>query len=162
MAASRRFIVRQGSGATTVEVLPDGRVRVGDPGEIFEVAPSSPGHYLVTGGARTWRVAAAGPPEARWVGVEGVSACVEVQSEGQPRASRTRAVQGGPVAPMPATVITIEVAVGQRVRPGDVLLTLEAMKMELPVRAPREGVVSAIRCGPGELVQPGFALVEIT
>jgi biotin carboxyl carrier protein len=38
---------------------------------------------------------------------------------------------------------------------------LEAMKMELPVRAPRAGRISAIRCKPGELVQPGIALVEL-
>ena len=62
---------------------------------------------------------------------------------------------------MPGTVIDIEVGLGQHVRAGDVLLTLEAMKMELPIRAPRDGVVSAIRCVPGELVQPGPPLVEL-
>jgi biotin carboxyl carrier protein len=35
------------------------------------------------------------------------------------------------------------------------------MKMELPVRAPRDGIVSAIHCREGELVQPGVTLVEI-
>ena len=69
--------------------------------------------------------------------------------------------QGGLSAPMPGTVIEIEVALGQHVRAGDVLLTLEAMKMELPLRAPRDGVVAAIRCAPGELVQPGPPLVEL-
>jgi biotin carboxyl carrier protein len=58
-------------------------------------------------------------------------------------------------------VIAIEVAMGQPVRAGDVLLTLEAMKMELPIRSPRDGVVAAIRCAPGELVQPGLPLVEL-
>jgi biotin carboxyl carrier protein len=43
-----------------------------------------------------------------------------------------------------------------------VLLTLEAMKMELPIRAARDGIVSAILCAPGDLVQPGPPLVEIT
>ena len=38
---------------------------------------------------------------------------------------------------------------------------LEAMKMELPVRAPRDGVVRADRVPAGELVQPGVALVEL-
>ena len=56
----------------------------------------------------------------------------------------------------------VPVAVGQQVRAGDLLLTLEAMKMELPIRAPRDGIVTAIRCAPGELVQPGPPLVEIT
>jgi urea carboxylase len=98
---------------------------------------------------------------ARWVGVDGASACVEAQPEGQARAARKRAVQGGLSAPMPGSVIDIEVEVGQPVRAGDVLLTLEAMKMELPIRAPRDGTVTAIRCAPGDLVQPGPPLVEL-
>jgi biotin carboxyl carrier protein len=161
VAASRRLIVRQGDDVTSVEVLADGRVRVGGLGDVFAVTPLSPGIYGVTDGTRSWRVAVAGPPEARWVGSGGASACVDVQGEGQGRAPRSRAVQGGLAAPMPGTVIDIEVAVGQHVRAGDVLLTLEAMKMELPIRAPRDGIVSAIRCAPGELVQPGPPLVEL-
>ena len=162
MPGTRRFIVRQGLAATPVEVRSDGRVRVGDPGDVFLVTAVSPGEYLVSSGAHTWRVAAAGPPEARWVAVEGAGACLEVQPEGQTRAPRQRAAHGALAAPMPGTVIDVSVAVGQQVRAGDLLLTLEAMKMELPIRSPRDGLVSAIRCAPGELVQPGPPLVEIT
>ena len=162
MAATRRFIVRQGDGATRVEVLPDGRVRVGEQGEAFTITATEPGEYAVSGGARTWRVAVAGPPDAPWIGCEGVSACLDVQREGQAPAPRARAMQGALAAPMPGTVIEVVVEVGQQVRTGDVLLTLEAMKMELPIRAPRDGRVSAIRCAPGDLVQPGPPLVEIS
>ena len=81
--------------------------------------------------------------------------------EGQAPAPRKGAAGAGLAAPMPGRVIDIEVVLGQRVRTGDVLLTLEAMKMELPIRATREGVVSAIRCARGDLVQPGPPLVEI-
>jgi biotin carboxyl carrier protein len=38
---------------------------------------------------------------------------------------------------------------------------LEAMKMELPLRAPHDGVVRAVHCTPGQLVQPGIPLVEL-
>ena len=162
MAATRRFIVRQGDAMTPVEVLADGRIRVGAQGDEFAVTAVSPGEYVVACGLRTWRVAVAGPPEARWVGSEGVTACLDVQLESQARAPRIRAVHGGLAAPMPGTVIDVAVGVGQQVRAGDLLLTLEAMKMELPIRAPKDGVVSAIRCVPGELVQPGPPLVEIT
>jgi acetyl/propionyl-CoA carboxylase alpha subunit len=65
-------------------------------------------------------------------------------------------------APMPATVVRINVAAGDTVKDGDVLVLLEAMKMELPVRAPRDGVVARVNCRPSELVQPGEPLVELT
>jgi biotin carboxyl carrier protein len=162
VADVRRFTVRQGDAATPVAVLADGRIRVGESGDVFAVTAVAPGQYVVTSAGQTWRVAVAGPPEARWVSAEGAGACVEVQLEGQARAPRQRAVHGALGAPMPGTVIDVAVGVGQQVRAGDLLLTLEAMKMELPIRAPRDGIVSAVRCAPGELVQPGPPLVEIT
>jgi acetyl-CoA carboxylase biotin carboxylase subunit len=64
------------------------------------------------------------------------------------------------VAPMPATVTAVNVAPGQTVKAGDVLIVLEAMKMELPLRSPRDGVIKSVRCKKGELVQPGVALLE--
>ena len=62
---------------------------------------------------------------------------------------------------MPATVLKLVVAEGAQVRKGDTLLILEAMKMELPVRAPADAVVRAMLCREGELVQPGTVLVEL-
>ena len=64
-------------------------------------------------------------------------------------------------APMPATVVNVVAPPGMAVRKGDTVLMLEAMKMELPIKASHDGVVAAIRCSPGELVQPGVNLVEI-
>ena len=64
-------------------------------------------------------------------------------------------------APMPATVVSVSVTAGQQVARGDVLVTLEAMKMELAVKAPRDGKVRRIACQPGELVQPGVPLLEL-
>lgn len=64
-------------------------------------------------------------------------------------------------APMPATVVKIPVEVGQAVTKGQTVLVLEAMKMELPLRAAHDGSVVAIRCTAGELVQPGMTLIEI-
>ena len=64
-------------------------------------------------------------------------------------------------APMPATVVSVNVAAGQQVKAGDTLVTLEAMKMELAIKAPRDGVIRAISCRVGELVQPGNPLVDL-
>jgi biotin carboxyl carrier protein len=61
---------------------------------------------------------------------------------------------------MPATVTAVHVAAGDRVTRGDVLIVLEAMKMELPVRAPGDGTVAAVHCRPGDLVQPDVSLID--
>ena len=79
---------------------------------------------------------------------------------------RTRggtATGGGQVlkAPMPGRVVLIEVAVGQRVRKGDGLVILEAMKMENEFRAAGEGTVKEIRVQPGQAVNPGDVLMVI-
>ena len=65
------------------------------------------------------------------------------------------------MSPMPATVTRLLVTEGDRVENGQTLALLEAMKMELPIRAPRDGVVSRISCRQGELVQPQQALIEL-
>lgn len=64
-------------------------------------------------------------------------------------------------APMPATVVKIPVEEGQAVSKGETVLVLEAMKMEMPLRAAHDGRVAAIHCAEGDLVQPGFTLIEI-
>ena len=63
--------------------------------------------------------------------------------------------------PMSATVVRIAVKPGDAVKDGDVLIALEAMKMELPIRAPRDGVVRAVHCLPGDMVQPGHVLLDL-
>jgi len=62
---------------------------------------------------------------------------------------------------MPATVVRILVAPGQAVVSGAPLIILEAMKMEMPLRAPHDAVVGALRCSEGELVQPGVPLIDL-
>jgi biotin carboxyl carrier protein len=63
---------------------------------------------------------------------------------------------------MPATVRAIHVAPGDRVARGDTLVVLEAMKMELPLKAPADGTVASVACEVGELVQPGIPLVALS
>ena len=98
--------------------------------------------------------------DTRWVFIDGE---VFVFETGRPLARRRRAsaAQGSLTAPMPATVRQVVVSPGARVQQGDVLLVLEAMKMELPVRAPGDGTVAAVKCRQGELVQAGQELIEL-
>ncbi|HKF23659.1 MAG TPA: biotin carboxylase N-terminal domain-containing protein [Candidatus Angelobacter sp.] len=64
-------------------------------------------------------------------------------------------------SPMPGQVLRILVSLGQRVKAGDVLVVLEAMKMEQNINATMDGLVAAILVKPGQIVAPGQMLVEI-
>jgi len=64
-------------------------------------------------------------------------------------------------APMPGTVVKVLVEEGQEVEEGQLLLVLEAMKMEQPVSAPRAGVVRSLPFEEGSLVPGGAVLVEV-
>jgi biotin carboxyl carrier protein len=63
---------------------------------------------------------------------------------------------------MPATVIKVLAKTGAHVKKGDTLVVLEAMKMELPIRATGDAVVTAVHCSEGELVQADAVLVELS
>ncbi len=64
-------------------------------------------------------------------------------------------------APMPGRVTRLLVEAGAKVRRGDPLMVIEAMKMEHTISAPGDGIVSALRFGVGELVEEGAELVAL-
>ena len=68
---------------------------------------------------------------------------------------------GSIVAPMPGRVIAVDVAEGDRVRKGQRLIVLEAMKMEQALLAPFDGVVAALKAPAGAQVTEGMVLVAI-
>ncbi|MBS0573520.1 MAG: pyruvate carboxylase [Proteobacteria bacterium] len=78
-------------------------------------------------------------------------------------ASRAKAQEGNPLqigAPMPGVVATVAVQAGQKVRAGDMLLTIEAMKMETGIHADRAGTVKALHVTPGAQIDAKDLLVE--
>lgn len=95
-----------------------------------------------------------------WVSIEGHVFDIQISTGGRSQRSSTRD-QDALAPPMSATVVRIAVAPGDHVKQGDLLVALEAMKMELPIRAPRDGIVKAVHCREGELVQPGDVLVDM-
>ncbi|MGH9256810.1 MAG: acetyl-CoA carboxylase biotin carboxyl carrier protein subunit [Vicinamibacterales bacterium] len=127
----------------------------------FEITPLGNGRYRVSDRTRQRLAYAAGPPHARWVFLDGHVYVIDVTRHGDSRGRRPRADEMALASPMPATVASIQVKEGQAVSQGDLLVMLEAMKMELPINAPRDGTVKAVACRPGELVQAGVPLVEL-
>ena len=79
-----------------------------------------------------------------------------------PVAAPAAAGEGEPVnSPMPGTILDIKVSAGQSVSKGDVLVILEAMKMENEICADKDGVVGAVLVNKGESVESGKALLTI-
>ena len=101
--------------------------------------------------------------DKRWVYEDGEVTVVEIADGTAARRGRPASGDSHPPlsAPMPATVLRLQVEVGSRVARGATLVLLEAMKMELPLRAPHDAVVTAIHCKEGEIVQPNVVLVEL-
>ena len=127
-----------------------------------------PGMYRVERDGRQSIVYVAGSAGDLWAFFEGQVYREQPAPTGSPHerppdgGSHKRSGRYELTAPMPATVVKVLVTPGQTVRHGDTLVVLEAMKMELPLRAPSDGTVAAVHCREGELVQPERTLVELT
>lgn len=72
-----------------------------------------------------------------------------------------RPAGGGLSSSIPAVVSQILVNVGDSVRAGDKLVLLESMKMVIPIQAPVDGVVTAVRCAAGDSVQANVPLIDL-
>jgi propionyl-CoA carboxylase alpha chain len=151
------LVLRRGTREFRVSIADNGAVSVdeGAPIAVRRVGPAEVRTAQATE-QPAW-VAAAG--DTRWVFIDGDVFEFDVVREG-PRAV-ARSARGSLSAPMPASVVRVEVAPGDRVSRGDTLIILEAMKMELPVRAPADGVVAAVHCKAGDLVKPGVPLIDL-
>ena len=123
--------------------------RVTVDGEEFEVDIEREGE--------TWRVAVGGKEfsirvEGRTKGDSG---------RGSSEKGRRRKRSGTISWPIPGKVVTLHVAVGDRVEEGEVLLILEAMKMQNEIQAPIQGTISEVNCDSGDSVEANVPLVII-
>lgn len=133
----------------------------------FEPAP--------TGEPEVAAPASLGSTEAYTVVVDGHAYNVSVGPGGQVadiQAAPTAAPAAAPApaaggvgqavpAPLAGNIFKINTAAGQMVKSGDVIMVLEAMKMETEVRAPGDGVVQAINVKEGDVVQVGDTLITL-
>ncbi len=151
------FDVRVGpSGSTAVEA-------VALPGSplTFDVLDLGDGQLVVDAGGRRHRAEVVRVGSDCWVHVDGRAYLVHIADHSTGRARARAHVHDVLAAPMHATVVRLEVAVGDEVSEGQVLLVLEAMKMQMPMKAPHRAIVRAITCAVGDLVPPHVALVEL-
>ena len=99
--------------------------------------------------------------------VEGKTFEIQVPDAGpapkQRRASGGKSKKSGKVtANIPGKVVTVEVTVGQEVEEGQVVMILEAMKMQNEIQAPVSGTVTEIHCEEGQSIEANVPLLVIT
>ena len=78
-----------------------------------------------------------------------------------PAAKPAAASTGAVIAPMPGTILKVLKASGDAVKAGDVVLILEAMKMENEITAPSDGVIGSLSLAQGSTVAGGDLLFEV-
>jgi 3-methylcrotonyl-CoA carboxylase alpha subunit len=146
--------LRIGAGADAVEgplsfhVLPDGWLDLAYAGGrqtvAVHAAPPLPG-----GGPTLWQIFTA-------EGAGGIGLIDPLARAGEVQAERGRLA-----APMPGKVLSFAVRTGDRVRQGEVLAVMEAMKMEHTITAPADGRVAELLYAPGDQVAEGAELLRL-
>jgi propionyl-CoA carboxylase alpha chain len=153
---------RQRDGRFAVMVTGAGPVPDGIPesGEPVTVHHAGGGWIDFEAGGRRHRLHVLTAGDRVWVqGPDGDVALTAVPRF--PESERGEAVAGGLVAPMPGTVLAVHVAPGGTVAQGQLLMIVEAMKMEHRITAPRAGTVSEVRARPGDQVNGGDLLAVL-
>jgi acetyl/propionyl-CoA carboxylase alpha subunit len=114
----------------------------------------------IRSGDRVVRCGAVISPRGVWVAFDGRSYLLE-------RAHREAAAPDGAAAtdeiraPMTGRVVAVAAHAGDPAREGDLLLTIEAMKMEFRLTAPEDGTVAEVLCAEGDRVELGQLLVKL-
>ena len=126
-------------GEYQASVLADGRIMVHTPDGRSRIA-----HSAKVG-------------DVWWVHLDGHTFCIEKTEAG----SADGYSEGSMTAPMPGKILEVKVADGQTVEAGELLLVMEAMKMEHRIVAPTDGVVTKVNFSMGDQVQQGDVLVEM-
>jgi 3-methylcrotonyl-CoA carboxylase alpha subunit len=111
----------------------------------------------ITDNGRSKRLAVARDQRGVWIGWPGGSAYIEKESRLAEASHKHRDVR----SPMTGKVIKLLVKLNDAVAAGDVLVILEAMKMEYRLTAPHAGAVEEIYCEEGELVDLGKVLIKL-
>jgi len=155
-------------GKATIGVRKDAGKKKEEPAHAAPAAApkSSSGNYTVTVNSRPYSVSIQGGTAV----VNGIPYSIDVkEGAAAPAAAaaapaKPQASAGGSAniaAPLPGLVLRIPVKAGDVVKTGDVVIVLESMKMETPIKSPVDGVISSVAATQGAQVKTGQVLLTI-
>jgi len=134
---------------------------IGDETYAFNATQLKTGTWLIDLDGNRQTVHTASEQSNRYIQLDGVQYQLE-KSSGRRRASSASGAAGDLKSEMPGQVIDVRVSEGDTVESGQVLLVLEAMKMEIRINAPYDGTVAKLLVSQGDVVDRGQLLVEVT
>lgn len=147
-----------------VEALPEGkgfRVRLGEREVLVDAVERTPEGLRLHFGGRWYTVAVSVQSKERWLTWEGQTYRFTRRVA---RARRSEGQGGGDGllrAPMPGQIRALKVQVGEQVTQGQTVLIMEAMKMEIQVKAPFTGTVTRLEVREGDVVEREALLGEV-
>ncbi|MDT0496412.1 biotin/lipoyl-containing protein [Algiphilus sp. W345] len=127
--------------ACAIEALGDGRHRVRAGEERREVHIAQHGDHI-------------------WIHVDGRAYALHRINPLDALAARGAGGGDSTLSPMPGTILTVQVQPGDAVEAGQVLLTMESMKLEVTITAPHDGEIAEVLCAPGQTVPVKAALLR--
>ena len=148
--------LQESEGSVSVASITRDGTEVNIPETAVE-AEGRPGRVIVTVGGEAKMAHVTRTGDTWWVHMDGRAHEVLFHEQG----SKSSDSEGSLKAPMPGTVLQVMAKEGQRVREGQHLMTLEAMKMEHKILAPRPGEITKVHFSEGDRVDMGSSLVEI-
>ncbi len=158
--AASEFVVHPHS--IQIHPIVDDRVRVDAGGGVTDAPPAEEFDAeldVETSGMRgLWQVSRRGH---NWYVTGPLTGSATLRERSRFPDPDAEAVEGGLVAPMPGKVLIVDVEAGDRVSAGQVLVVMEAMKMEHQITAPADGEVAEVRASVGDQVDNGELLVVI-
>ena len=124
----------------------------------LEINPSGENYVVLIDGQRV-NAHVSSDMAKRWVTIDGRTIMLTKTSGAKQGVRHDHA--GGLIAPMPGQVRSVSVSVGDAVKKGQTLLTMEAMKMEIRIQALKDGRVAALHVSQGQTVEREQILIEV-
>ena len=120
-------------------------------------------NYTITVNGNVYEVTVEEGASAGGFAASAPKAAPKATPKAAPKAAAPAGAQGAVTvtAPMPGKILAVKAANGQAVKKGDVIMVLEAMKMENDIVAPQDGTIASINAAVGDSVEPGATLATM-